>query len=65
MEKELLLKNTARLFSGKLKVINVGLPHFAETLRAQGIEVEQVDWKPIAEGDKDLAQLLDSMGVDD
>jgi len=65
MEKELLLKNTTRLFSGKLKVINVGLPHFAETLRAQGIEVEQVDWKPIAEGDKDLAQLLDSMGVDD
>jgi hypothetical protein len=65
MGNELLIKNTARLFSEKLKVINVGLPHFAETLREQGIEVEQVDWKPIAEGDKDLAQLLDSMGIDD
>ena len=65
MDNEKLVSNTQKLFGGKLKVINVGLPHFAETLRAQGVGVEQVEWKPVAGGDKELGNLLDAMGFDD
>jgi FdrA protein len=65
MEKEKLIKSTEKLFNSELKVINVGLVHFAETLRIQGVKVEQVDWKPVAGGDKELGRLLDSMGFDD
>ena len=60
-----LTENTSKLFRGKLKVINVGLPHFGDTLKAQGVEVEQVDWKPVAGGDKELGDILDAMGIDD
>ena len=65
MDNEKLIKNTQNLFGAKLKVINVGLPHFADTLRMQGVEVEQVEWKPVAGGDKELGNLLDAMGFDD
>ena len=65
MDNDKLITNTQKLFGGKLKVINVGLPHFADTLRMQGVEVEQVEWKPAAGGDKELVSLLDAMGIDD
>ncbi len=41
--------------------INVGPGMFAESLRAQGIEVVQVDWAPPAGGDPELAGLLDDL----
>jgi len=44
-----------------LVAINVGLGMFAESLRAQGVEVVQVDWVPPAGGDKELAGLLDDL----
>lgn len=65
MEKSKLQENTNKLFNAKLKVINVGLSHFAETIRIQGIEVVQVNWKPVAGGDKKLGSILDSIGFDD
>lgn len=34
------------LFNSKLKVINIGLKSFKETLDQQGVESVQVDWKP-------------------
>jgi hypothetical protein len=34
------------LFSSELKVINIGLPSFKETLDHVGVEAVQVDWKP-------------------
>ncbi len=46
------------LFSGELKVINVGLEGFAETLEGLGVPVVQVDWRPPAGGDPRLAGLL-------
>ncbi len=46
------------LFSGELKVINVGLEGFAETLEGIGVPVVQVDWRPPAGGDARLAGLL-------
>jgi FdrA protein len=41
--------------------INVGLGMFAESLRAQGVQVVQVDWVPPAGGDQQLADLLDEL----
>jgi len=46
------------LLSGELKVINVGLEGFAETLEGLGVPVVHVDWRPPAGGDPRLAGLL-------
>ena len=39
-------------------MISAGAPLFADALMAQGVAVEQVDWRPPADGDPDLAGLL-------
>jgi len=49
------------LFSGELHVVNLGLASFAETLRAVGAPVVEVDWRPPAGGDSDLADLVDCL----
>jgi len=41
-----------------VKVINVGLEGFAETLEGLGVPVVHVDWRPPAGGDPHLAGLL-------
>ena len=46
------------LLAGELKVINVGLEGFAESLEGLGVPVVQVDWRPPAGGDARLAGLL-------
>lgn len=46
------------VFGGPLRVVNLGLELFAETLAADGVEVIQVDWRPPAGGDLRLAALL-------
>ncbi len=44
------------LFNRDLTVINVGVKHFQEALKAQGVETAHVMWKPPV--DKKLAALL-------
>jgi hypothetical protein len=46
------------VFGGPVRVLNVGLELFAETLQANGVEVVHVDWRPPAGGDERLAALL-------
>ncbi len=46
------------LFESELKVVNVGLEGFAETLEGIGVPVVHVDWRPPAGGDPRLAGLL-------
>ena len=41
-----------------LRVINVGLESFADDLRADGVPVVQMDWRPPAGGNARLAALL-------
>lgn len=41
--------------------INVGLESFTESLKIQDASVVQVDWKPAAGGNADLAALLEKM----
>jgi len=45
----------------KLKVVNVGLQTFAESLRRQGVKVAQVNWRPPVKLDKKMEDLLDSL----
>ena len=42
----------------RFTAINVGLESFGDSLRAQGAEVIQLDWRPPAGGDEKLANLL-------
>ncbi|RME46305.1 MAG: acyl-CoA synthetase FdrA, partial [Chloroflexi bacterium] len=44
-----------------LAAINVGVESFAESLRAQGATVVQMDWRPPAGGNEKLAALLARM----
>lgn len=47
-----------RGLGGPLRVINLGLEVFADDLRAAGVPVVQVDWRPPAGGDPALVALL-------
>jgi FdrA protein len=49
------------LLPDSLRVINIGLESFADDLRAEGVPVVQVDWRPPAGGDARLAALLDAL----
>ncbi len=51
--------NIRTLFTSELKAINLGLESFSETLRREGTEAVQVDWKPPAGGDEKIAALID------
>ena len=45
----------------RLRVINVGLEIFGESLATQGVEVRHVEWKVPAKGNKKLVTLLKKM----
>ena len=47
--------------NGPFAAINVGLESFTESLKSQETDVIQVDWKPAAGGNTDLAALLEKM----
>lgn len=47
-----------QLFEQKLNVINVGIPRFADDLRAQGVAVTHLDWQPPAQGNADMIAAL-------
>lgn len=49
------------LFKSELKVINMGLEGFAETLKERGAKVLHVRWQPPAQGNDDLLSLLDKL----
>ena len=42
-------------------VVNIGVEDFAETLQAQGVQVQHVDWAPPAGGDPELMAILDKL----
>lgn len=51
-----------KLFQSELVVVNVGPKLFAEALEKQGYKTVQVDWKPIAGGDREMQEILDVLG---
>ncbi len=44
-----------------LQIINLGLSRFAETLAKLEIKAIHVDWRPPAEGDRDLTDILTAL----
>jgi hypothetical protein len=49
------------LFASDLKVVNVGLKEFSETLLRRGITSVHLDWRPPAGGDPEVISLLKSV----
>ena len=47
-----------KLLSGAPRVVNIGLPSFAQDLARAGVPVVQVDWRPPAPGAARFADLL-------
>ena len=47
-----------QLVGRDLKVINIGLSLFAETLKRENVPVVDLDWQPPAQGDLHRAGLL-------
>ena len=50
------------LFRSELVVVNVGPKLFAEALEKQNFRTVQVDWKPIAGGDREMQEILEVLG---
>lgn len=50
-------------FGKKLKVINLGIPSFAEDLKKQGVETIHTEWRPPAGGNKKIQALLAKVEV--
>ncbi|HEX4834716.1 MAG TPA: acyl-CoA synthetase FdrA [bacterium] len=49
------------LINGPPRVVNAGLAIFGESLRAQGVPVIDVDWRPPAGGDREMMDLLERL----
>lgn len=49
------------LLSADLKVINIGLELFADSLAAQAVDVVRVNWKPPLELEPELERILDDL----
>ena len=58
-------KPIAELFRTDLRVVNLGLSSFAETLRSIPVPVIDVDWRPPAGGDADLIRIIDDLKSQD
>lgn len=50
-----------KLFASQLAIANVGVDIFAKAFRAQETPCVQVDWKPPAGGNKEMADLLSKL----
>jgi FdrA protein len=49
------------LFDSPLKIINIGLQNFAESMLEQDVEVVHIYWEPPAGGDEEMINLLDKL----
>jgi len=52
-------------FAEPLRVINIGIEGFADDLKAEGVQVVHVDWRPPSGGDSHLAALLANLEDED
>ena len=51
-----------KLFRSELVTVNVGPKLFATALEKQGYKAIQVEWKPMAGGDREMQKILDLLG---
>ena len=52
-----------QLFESELVVVNIGPRLFGEALEKQGLEVVQVDWRPLAGGGRQMQDILTALGI--
>ena len=57
--------STLKIFAEPLRAINIGVEGFAEDLKAAGVEVIQLDWRPPTGGNARLTALLASLQDDE
>ncbi|MEA1912097.1 MAG: DUF1116 domain-containing protein [Spirochaetota bacterium] len=57
------VKNINELFKQDLSAINLGLESFADNLKNEGVKAIQVQWKPPAGGNLEIAGLLDKLDI--
>lgn len=50
------------LFRSELVTVNVGPKLFATALEQQGYRAVQVDWRPVAGGDREMQEILELLG---
>ena len=50
------------LFRSELITVNVGPKLLATSLEMQGYKADQVEWKPLAGGDKEMQEILNLLG---
>ena len=50
-----------RLLAGDLKIANIGVLEFAESVEQQKAEVIHIDWTPPAGGDAEMLEMLDRL----
>jgi hypothetical protein len=55
-------KKRRSIIGRELKVINIGIPSFANDLESQGVQVVRTDWKPPAGGDERMLKILEELG---
>jgi len=51
----------SKVFESPLKIINVGLINFAESMQEQDVEVVHIYWEPPAGGDEEMINILDEL----
>ena len=52
------MTNKAAKFKDDLRVINAGLEGFAQAMRYQDVPVVEIDWRPPADGEINLIEIL-------
>lgn len=50
------------LFRSELVTVNVGPKLLATALEMQGYKAYQVEWRPMAGGDREMQEILDLLG---
>ncbi len=54
-------RKTPDLLADEIRIVNIGLREFYDSLVQQKVEVVHVDWKPPAEGDREMLDILDQL----
>ncbi len=49
------------LLKEEIKVVNIGLREFFDSLVEQRVEAVHVEWRPPAQGDQELMDILDKL----
>ena len=58
------MSNINRLFNSELNPINIGLETFYDTFNNQKVNAIHLEWKPPAQGDTKLGEILSKLNLE-